>query len=203
MNAKSVEKGFDIWLTKLDENYFVEIATDAGKKLVDKFAKTKKTDEKDIHKRDHIRSNIHKVCSSERKTKAKAGEVPLLIKNNWDHPVWEDLAKKCYSCGSCNIVCPTCYCFDVKDDIEINLKDGTRMRKWDGCQLEDFALVGSGENFREKRVDRFKHRLYRKTVYQYEKYNQLACVGCGRCSSVCLPNIADPVAIINKIKEGK
>ena len=91
----------------------------------------------------------------------------------------------------------------MQDDIELNLKDGERMRKWDGCQLQDFAAVGTGENFREHKTDRYKHRFYRKTLYLYQKFNHLACVGCGRCSSVCLPNIADPVDIINTMKEAK
>jgi len=29
----------------------------------------------------------------------------------------------------------------------------------------------------------------------------MACVGCGRCASACLPDIADPVNLFNKLKE--
>lgn len=204
MDAGTVDTGYDIWLTRLDDKtYFVEAATEAGKELLKKHAKTTDVTEEQRNRRDSIRANLHKVCDPERRLSARPGEIPLIVKNNWNHPVWEEKAKKCYSCGSCNIVCPTCYCFDVRDDIDLDLKHGTRERIWDGCQLEDFAAVGHGENFRAKRVDRYKHRLYRKTVYQYERYDHLACVGCGRCSSVCLPNIADPVDIINTIKEGR
>lgn len=201
MDAAGVDTGYDIWLTKLDDKtYFLEAATEAGKELVKKYAKTMEAAKEHTDKRDKIRCNMDTLCDPERKLGAKPGEVPLLAKNGWKHPLWEEKAKKCYSCGSCNLVCPTCYCFDVKDNIEIDLKNGERVRIWDGCQLEGFAAVGSGENFREHRVDRFKHRFYRKTLYQYEKYNHLACVGCGRCGSVCLPNIADPVDIINTLK---
>ncbi len=204
MDAGTVDTGYDIWLTKLDDNtYFVEAKTEAGKELLSKNAKTTDVTEDQKNKRDSIRANLHSVCDTERKMNARAGEIPLLAKDNKDHPTFEERAEKCYSCGSCNLVCPTCYCFDVQDDFEVNMKEGTRVRKWDGCQLEEFAAVGHGENFREKRVDRFKHRFFRKTLYMYEKYNNLACVGCGRCSSVCLPNIADPVDIINSLKEGK
>lgn len=202
MDAAKVESGFDLWLTKLDDSlYFLEIATESGRELVEKFAKASNATEEQIGKRALVRSNMHNLCSGERKLAARAGEIPLLVKDKWDHPVWEEKAKKCYSCGSCNLVCPTCYCFDVQDDLEISLGEGERTRRWDGCQLEDFAKVGHGENFRGKRTDRFKHRFYRKTLYLYEKYNHLACVGCGRCGGVCLPNIADPVDIINRLKE--
>lgn len=204
MDAGVVETGYDLWLTKLDnDTYLVEVATEAGGELLKKYAKAANATEEQISKRDHLRKVFHKECDSHRKLNARPGEIPLLIKDKKDHPLWEEKAKKCYSCGSCNMVCPTCYCFDVQDDIELNLKDGKRTKKWDGCQLEGFAEVGSGENFREHRIDRYKHRLFRKTLYMYERYNHLACVGCGRCSSVCLPNIADPVDIINSLKEGK
>lgn len=204
MDAWKVDAGYDIWLTRLDgETYFIEAATAAGRELVDKHAKTSNAAKEHEDRRAAVRAKLFDVCDKERKLSVRPGEIPLLVKNNWDHKVWEEKAKKCYSCGSCNIVCPTCYCFDVKDDINLNIKDGWRERVWDACQLEDFALVAHGENFRAKRVDRYKHRFYRKTVYQYERYNHLACVGCGRCSSVCLPNIADPVDIINTIKEGR
>lgn len=204
MEASTVDKGYDIWLTKLDDDtYFMEVSTEKGKELADKYAKTENATDDHVTKRDSVRANLHKVCNPDRKLSAKPGEIPLLVKENWDHPVWKAKAEKCYSCGSCNVICPTCYCFDVKDEIELNMKNGKKMRVWDGCQLENFAIVATGENFREHRVDRYKHRFYRKTVYQYERYDQLACVGCGRCSSVCLPNIADPVDIINKIKEEK
>lgn len=204
MDASRADTGYDIWLTRLDGNtYFVEVTTEAGKKLIDKYAKVPLATNEETNKRDHIRANLHKLCNPDRKLSARPGEIPLLAKGGWGHPTWEERAKKCYSCGSCNLVCPTCYCFDVKDEMEIDLKGGQRLRFWDGCQLENFAIVGSGENFRGQRAERFKHRFYRKTVYQYEKYNHLACVGCGRCSSVCLPNIADPVDIINSLKEGK
>lgn len=204
MDAGKVDIGYDVWLTKLDDGkYFMEIATEAGDELVKKFAKATAATDADINRRDHIRTHTHDICNSDRKLKARPGEIPLLVKGKWDSPIWKEKAAKCYSCGSCNLVCPTCYCFDVKEDISLDLKDGSRSRVWDGCQLEDFAAVGSGENFREHRTDRFKHRFYRKTVYQYEKYNHLACVGCGRCSSVCLPNVADPVDIINSLKEEK
>jgi len=32
--------------------------------------------------------------------------------------------------------------------------------------------------------------------------DDLACVGCGRCAAGCLPDIADPVNMFNKLKEG-
>jgi ferredoxin len=82
------------------------------------------------------------------------------------------------------------------------MKSGRRFRQWDGCLLEPFAVVTGNHNFRKNRSERFRHRLYRKGLYVPAKIGgQLACVGCGRCVRACLPDIANPIAVYNRILE--
>jgi ferredoxin len=64
--------------------------------------------------------------------------------------------------------------------------------------LESFAEVASGENFREERPHRLRHRHFRKYAYLYTKFGRPFCCGCGRCVRQCLVHI-DPVAIINDL----
>jgi NAD-dependent dihydropyrimidine dehydrogenase PreA subunit len=202
MDSATVETGFDLWLTDIGDGYFVKIGTKKGEQLL-KFAKTSNADDEAIaHKKD-VQDNLARLCKSERKLNAKGSALKPLFDSSYDNHIWEERAEKCYSCGSCNLVCPTCYCFDVREEVDLDLKTGRRVRTWDGCLLEDFASVGSGENFREEREERFRHRLLRKMTYMVDKIGETACVGCGRCSSVCLPDITDPVKIINELKEGK
>jgi len=73
------------------------------------------------------------------------------------------------------------------------------VRRWDGCMLRDFARVASGENFREHRSSRLRHRFYRKGKYIREDYGRVGCVGCGRCVRACLVKI-DPVEVFNTLK---
>lgn len=35
--------------------------------------------------------------------------------------VWQKGAKECLSCGDCTTLCPTCMCFDVQDEVEVDL----------------------------------------------------------------------------------
>jgi ferredoxin len=81
----------------------------------------------------------------------------------------------------------------------LNLKEGNRVRTWDGCMLKDFTKVGSGEVFRDEVKERYRHRIFRKGNYLPERYGFVACVGCGRCGSACLPDIADPCNLINEL----
>ncbi len=203
MDAATVKEGFDLLMTDVGDRYVIEVGTENGAKLLSRHAPDAPDASKaDLEAREEARKKLPSMCGKDREVKAKGSEITQLMKKSYDHPAWKEHAEKCYSCGSCNLVCPTCYCFDVKDEIALDLANGERSRVWDGCLLEAFAHVGSGENFREHRHERFRHRILRKTVFVPEKIGELACVGCGRCSSVCLPDITDPVKIINEIKEG-
>lgn len=201
MDAAEVKEGFDLLLTDIGGRYTIEIGTEKGRALLARHAPDAvDATSADLEARERVRGNLAALCPPDRAVKVKPGEITPLMRRNLKHPIWERQAKSCYSCGSCNLVCPTCYCFDVKDDLQLDLTHGTRIRNWDACLLEEFARVGSGENFREHRRDRFRHRLLRKTVYVPDKIGELSCVGCGRCSEACLPNITDPVFIINSIR---
>lgn len=203
MDADTVEKGYDLYVTDVGDKYLVEIGTEKGKKLLKTHAKFTDATAEEIAKREKIRSEFKKLCNPERAVNVPTQDIPKLIMSNAEHPIWEEKAEKCYSCVTCNNVCPTCYCFDVREEMDVDMKGGTRTRYWDGCLMEDFAKVASGENFREHRTNRFRHRLFRKSTYLHQMIGELACVGCGRCSSQCLPDIADPVKIYNKLAEEK
>ena len=56
--------------------------------------------------------------------------------------------------------------------------------------MDEFARVAGGENFREARAARQRHRFMRKGKYIYEKFGELGCVGCGRCIRTCVANIS-------------
>jgi sulfhydrogenase subunit beta (sulfur reductase) len=200
-NWKAAE-GYDIWLTDIGGKYVVEAATKKGEVMLAEYASAKNASPSDAKKRDAVRAKLAELGTTV-EVKFRPEELPELLRGSFEHPIWEEKAKTCYSCGSCNLVCPTCYCFDVQDYMAVSLTEGTRVRIWDGCLLEEFAAVGSGENFREHRNQRFRHRLFRKGMYLYDKVGDIACVGCGRCSSACLPDIADPVKVFNTLKEGK
>ena len=90
----------------------------------------------------------------------------------------------------------------MQDEVNWDLKTGCRYRAWDGCLLENFATVAGDHNFREKRANRFRHRLYRKGKYVPGKIDgEIACVGCGRCITACTAKIANPVEIYNELME--
>ncbi len=201
MNTATVDSGYDVLLTDIGEAYVVEAATDKGEALVKQMAGAKAATESDLNRRKAVQDK-NNVNLNKHILNCKPSYLPTLLEKAYDHPVWEEKARLCYSCGSCNQVCPTCYCFDVQDEVNWDLKTGQRVRAWDGCLLENFATVAGDHNFRKHREDRFRHRIYRKGKYVPQKIGgQVACVGCGRCVSACTAHIANPVDVYNRILE--
>lgn len=128
--------------------------------------------------------------------------LPELLDRSYDSLLWEATARRCYSCGSCNLSCPTCYCFNISDEVDLSLKSGERSRDWDGCQLRAFAEVAGGHNFRPKAASRLRHRIYRKAKWIKEREGIAGCVGCARCDRACTAHI-NSVEIYNQLAEEK
>ena len=101
---------------------------------------------------------------------------------------WDEVQFSCINCGTCTFLCPTCWCFDIQD--EVFEAQGDRIRIWDSCMFPLFTLHGSGHNPRNVKLQRVRQRFMHKLKYYQDKYqNGVACVGCGRCVKSCPVNI--------------
>ncbi len=196
-----VPRGHDAFLTRISGGYVFEVHTPRGAALLTHGA--------------FAAASAAQIAEARRVNEAILGECPQVLAHGSEavarkvrasfgnDKMWDVFAEDCFSCGSCNTVCPTCYCFDVEDAWNVDQRSGARTRYWDACLTEDFAKVslgaGATENFREPRGARFRHRFMRKAVYLNEKLGGPACVGCGRCATACTADIADPVRVIDRI----
>ena len=53
----------------------------------------------------------------------------------------------------------------------------------------DLLIIAGGENFRETRGSRQRHRHFRKFAYPFGKFHRFFCTGCGRCTRTCMAGI--------------
>jgi sulfhydrogenase subunit beta (sulfur reductase) len=104
--------------------------------------------------------------------------------------LWEANADRCLSCGRCNLVCPTCTCFDVCDRAALDGGAGERARTWTGCQVPGFSKIAGGHDFRPTRTQQLRYRIFRKGKYMPERYGMVGCTGCGRCIGHCPTHIS-------------
>jgi sulfhydrogenase subunit beta (sulfur reductase) len=199
MGTLSAEEGFDLHLTDIGDRYTIDIGTEAGEKLLE-HAPARNANPDDIHKLNSVLSE--KWPKFPYRLDFDVSELPSLLNMNMQSPLWNELGERCLACASCTNVCPTCFCFDINDDIGFDQKHGQRTRVWDSCQLDDFATVAGGHNFRKSRALRQRHRFMRKGKYILETHHFLGCVGCGRCARACLVDIT-PVGVFNELYHRK
>jgi sulfhydrogenase subunit beta (sulfur reductase) len=106
----------------------------------------------------------------------------LLMKS--DKEIWIRYSSGCVSCGACAAICPTCSCFLLID------KPGfEKVKQLDTCQYPGFERVAGGEDGLFEKYKRFRNRYMCKYVWKPEKFDAIACTGCGRCIEACIGGI--------------
>ena len=185
--------GFELFLHDIGEKYFVRVGSLKGYKLVEQnFPLFQDVTEEDFR--------LYKKAEKERlesftKNLEMSG-LQDLLDMSYDSSIWEEYGEKCLSCGSCNLVCPRCRCYDVQDYVDLNLNTGERIRKWYSCMLKEHGLVAGGHNFRATSRERLRNRINCKGSLKEGMTN---CVGCGRCTAFC-PAEIDYVEILKKLR---
>lgn len=178
--------GYDLFLTDIGDRWIVHVNTQKGEELAESLG-LPKAEAADLAALDKVRASKKEIFQNEIGVGRKL--LPEVFSKSMESPVWKDVGERCVSCGNCTNVCPTCYCFDMNDTINLDMKTGHRTRTWDSCQFETFATVAGGENFREDRGHRQRHRIYRKFKYSLDKFYRFFCTGCGRCTRTCMAKI--------------
>ncbi|MEK6643119.1 MAG: 4Fe-4S dicluster domain-containing protein [Planctomycetota bacterium] len=203
MHTDSADEGFDVMLYPLstqntaNRRYGVVVGSDAGRQWIESGHAVRPTED---DQRMFVHYLRHKSAAFTKQLESDCEELPAMLRRSYDSLLWEGTAQRCYSCGSCNLVCPTCYCFNITDDLSLNGDTGARTREWDSCMLHDFASVAGGHNFRAKTSQRLRHRVFRKAAWIHERSGLAGCVGCGRCDRACTAKIS-MVEMLNQLAE--
>jgi sulfhydrogenase subunit beta (sulfur reductase) len=196
MRADFVDRGFDLFFQDLGDRYQVLVGTALGDDMVlatgPLFEPATRADFEEYKRRSSAKRLAFKLQVDIR-------DLPEIFEMEYESSLWERLGERCLSCGSCSMVCPTCYCYDVADDVKLGSREGGRSRTWDSCLFSTHALVAGGENFREGRPARIKFRYYHKQRGFVAEYGRPSCVGCGRCISAC-PVKIDISEVISQLR---
>lgn len=179
--------GYDLMMVDIGDKFILHVNSEKGEKCVNRLEYIAEADESELLALEHVRQEKKKVFKDE-----FFGTLPKVydaFDKNFSSEVWKDVGRRCVACGNCTAVCPTCYCFDVADEMELSFNEGLRYRIWNSCQMDDFAKVAGGEDFRKGRDARQRHRYYRKFKYSVDKFNRYFCTGCGRCTRTCMAEI--------------
>ena len=125
-----------------------------------------------------------------------------LLARNLEHPRWDDVARRCLTCGNCTMVCPTCFCTAVEDETDLAGTEVERSRVWDTCFSLDYSYIHGG-SIRPSGRSRYRQWMTHKLGTWHDQFGTSGCVGCGRCITWCPVgiDITEEVAAIRATEE--
>ena len=177
------DAGFDLALTELvDENrheFLVEVGSETGVEIFRQVPHRPATDA-EVAAAEAV---VAHTASQMGRTLQTDGIKDLLLEN-LNHPRWDDVAKRCLTCGNCTMVCPTCFCTTVEDHSDLTGSFAERVRKWDSCFTMDFSYIHGG-SVRKTARSRYRQWMTHKLATWIDQFGTSGCVGCGRCITWC------------------
>ena len=195
VGAGEVTHGFDLFLTDLDDRYFVAIDSDRGYAML-RNVETRDVTEED--KKDY--SAARQRFKAQPQTDIQMQNLATLMDIEFESDVWRQWGSRCLSCGNCAMVCPTCYCYGIREDISMDFETSTKVKQLYACNFLDFAEVAGGHNFRPEQGTRLKYHYYHQHRGFLEGHEEPKCVGCNRCGQVCPVGI-HPVGVIRDLQD--
>ncbi len=167
------EDGFDLALTELEGpravTYLVRAGSDDGRSLVERLHLAPAPD-------DHVRiAREYRAQARQQFIRVMPESAETAVRDP-DHPRWDEVADRCLTCGNCTAVCPTCFCTDMDDRVELDGTTATRTRIWDTCFSLEYSHLGEGA-LRASRRARFRQWLTQKVGTWHEQFGETRSVG--------------------------
>jgi sulfhydrogenase subunit beta (sulfur reductase) len=187
--------GFDLNLSELEDVFLVEIGSEAGR-LIMEGVPTLPTSAFWLQAG---QKSLDEASKKMGRILPNPDTLPELLLNHLDAQQWDDVASRCMSCTSCTQVCPTCFCWDARDSIDLSVNSARRERLWDSCFNPDYSYIVGG-NSRPNTRSRYRQWLTHKFGSWVAQFGTSGCVGCGRCITWC-PARIDVTAEISALRQ--
>jgi ferredoxin len=177
-----LEEGFDIQLIGVGDGYAVQVGSEKGLELFEKykafFGPAVEVDVRQMlgqAKEPGLKFELEKVYNNLKEERVKGA-------------LWEDIASRCQSCGLCLFLCPTCSCYTVADIVR-PAGESHRSRQWDACYFRGFTRMTGGHDPVRSNEEMVKRKYSHKLLQQIDEFGTSGCTGCGRCNLCCVGNV--------------
>ena len=175
--------GMDVMLSRAPGGYLAQAVTPKGKELLEA-------------------AGLPYTQAEDPSTRSRVAEIPPIEAwpEHFMDAYWRQISERCLSCRICAYVCPTCRCFDVRDEPVLGAEQAEfeRIRCWDFCNSVNYRRVAGGHNPRLAKTQRLRNRFYCKFYYFPHQYGPINCTGCGRCVDACPVNV-DITEVIQQV----
>lgn len=175
--------GFDLALTEIlsgaDHYFVVEVGSSRGAEVMPEVP--------------HEAASLEVQRQAAERVQAAAAQmgrhldttgIKELLYRNYDHPRWEEVARRCLTCGNCALVCPTCFCHAIEDSTDLTGQLAERWQRWDVCFTVAHSYIHGG-SIRSSVKARYRQWLTHKLATWIDQFGCSGCVGCGRCITWC------------------
>jgi sulfhydrogenase subunit beta (sulfur reductase) len=179
--------GYDIRLTEVTagaHRLVADAGSDRGRSVLERLDAPPATDNEQV-----AADAVAADALASLPARLSGADLPTLLAGTMQHPHWDDVAKRCLSCGNCTMVCPTCFCSTLGDTAALGADhvagaDTARVQEWASCfQLDHSHLAG--RPVRNTTASRYRQWLLHKLQTWPEQFGTNGCVGCGRCTTWC------------------
>ncbi|MBF6193919.1 4Fe-4S dicluster domain-containing protein [Nocardia implantans] len=126
-------------------------------------------------------------------------DIRALLRDSRESPHWQDVASRCFTCGNCTMVCPTCFCTTTEDVTDLTGDHAERWEHWSSCFELDFSYLHGG-SVRQSGESRYRQWITHKLSTWHDQFGSSGCVGCGRCIAWC-PAEIDLTAEVARLAE--
>ncbi|WP_448587242.1 4Fe-4S dicluster domain-containing protein [Thermocrinis sp.] len=172
------EEGFDLSITELEDGFLISVGSQRGMEVLEGLSLKEATQEQLQREEELYQSAVASM-----KKLFDLSELPAALLGKMESSHWEFIEKRCLACGSCTMVCPTCFCYEVIDDFSSE-SQYERVREWDSCFRLGFSETHHIP-IRKSIASRYRQWLLHKFSYWFYQFSTLGCVGCGRCITWC------------------
>ena len=179
----AAREGFDLGLTELLEGarheFVIEAGTARGAEVL-AGVPLRAASHEDVTAAEQL---VERTARSMGRTMDTTG-IRELLRDNLEHPRWDDVAKRCLSCTNCTMVCPTCFCSTTEEVPDLDAMRVERWRRWDSCFNLAFTEL-HGKSVRASGRSRYRQWMTHKLGTWHDQFGSSGCVGCGRCITWC------------------
>jgi ferredoxin len=176
------QSGYDLALTELldgEHRLLVEAGSDRGAEVLAELP-GKSVIDADL---DAAERSVSSAAERMGRT-MESFDLRDLLARNLEHPRWDEVARRCLTCGNCTLVCPTCFCSAVEDHTDLTGAETERWRVWDTCFSVDYSYIHGG-SIRPTGRSRYRQWMTHKLGTWHDQFGSSGCVGCGRCITWC------------------
>lgn len=178
-----VQEGYDLALTEVindQQHYFLlSIGSERGMSLCESLQLRAATKEENDLAHLHVERTIEKMIR-----KVDNANVHKVLMNSWESKQWDKVAERCINCANCTMACPTCFCSDTQDVVNIDATSVDRWQSWESCFNLSHSYIHGG-SVRSSAQSRYRQWLTHKFGTWWDQFGVSGCVGCGRCITWC------------------